>query len=864
MSQQQQSSSSSAVTTSMLDNAAGETTNAFIYPPNNGAFDEAYQSSITMLPHWQMLVDKFQNLGIDKLNHYHTKTQRMLRDDGATYKAYEDSQERTWGLDPTPLLMDEMAWKTIDTGLAQRATLFDLLLKDIYGPQLLIREGVIPPESVFANPGFLRPCFESSAIADNGLLLHAADIVRTANGVCVIGDRTQSPQGVGYALENRTVMTRVFPSLYRDTSVRNLAMFFNTLRHQLNQLSSSNELPNVVVLTPGRRNEAYFEHAYLANYLGYSLVQGRDLTVRQGRVWTKSLNGLTQVDVILRHVDDSLCDPAELKSDSYLGVPGLLEVVRAKRVTIANPIGSGVLESPVFLKYLNAISQFFTGQPASLANVPTYWAYDKKDINYILDNMKQLVIKPAFDRHNNASVLGSDLSDDELDLMRKKIQAKPLSFIAQDYMPASCSPSWKENGFISLPSVLRCFSVANEEGYRVMPGGLTRTESSQQSHLLNRQSSTVSKDVWVITSEPEVQVNLWTDKNAAGLFQQNSLLALPSRVIENMFWLGRYAIRAEYALRLLRTIFIQLNQSQQLSPVGYQTLLMSVTEVTKTFPGFSPSDDKEDEDPEAELISVVLDEKKPGSVMANLMEMLECAEEVKALLSADTQRVINDIRDEVYSLKAALADDFTSAPEEALDPLVTSLLAFSGLVHESMMRSYGWRFLEVGRTLERSYQTLSLMKALLVIEQKEFDEDVVLETLLLTLETLITYRRRYRARADVINGLELTMMDETNPRSLHYLLKLLSEHIDALPSSHTAVVFSPEKRTIVDVLNRIQLADLEKLAKVNEEGKRENIKQFSEAAQGLLSDLSSILSKRYFDHQDDYQQVQAEKWGDEI
>lgn len=835
-----------------------------LYTPVDGMNDEAYSSDGALYGHWQELLSNLSSLGAENLDQRQSKTQRILRDDGATYKPYDESRERTWNLDPVPLLIDNESWQSIEDGLLQRAALFDALFKDIYGKQGVIRDGVIPPEAIFSNPGFLRPCFGSAAIQEQGLLLHAVDMVRDAdNHVHVIGDRTQSASGAGNALENRTVITRVFPSLFRQTQVRRLALFFQSMRHRLNQLAYTNELPNIVVLTPGSRSQSYFEHAYLANYLGYSLVQGRDLVVRNGHVWTKSLGGLTRVDVILRRVDDFFCDPAELKSDSYLGVPGLLEVVRSKKVVVANPIGSGALESAVFSKYINNISQYFLGEPLSLPTAKTYWGYDSQDLEYILDNMSQLVIKPSFKTWNTYTVLGQSLSDKKLDELRKKIRENPLKVVAQEFIAPSYCPSWEEQQFVPRPLVLRSFSVANETSYSVMPGGLTRTGKELTDPIISNQLAGMSKDTWIMATGKEQQVSLWSDKNGSEAQVPEQLPSLPSRVVENMFWLGRYAVRAESALRFLRTVFVQLTDSHQLSEDGRRTLLTAVTKVTETFPGFTHPDTLLINNPEAELMSVILDEKRSGSLISSLREMLECAEEIKALMSADTQRVINDIRDDVSVLGNSLKYDFASAPEEALDPLVTSLLAFSGLVHESMIRGYGWRFMEIGRCLERSYQTMSLIRALITPVPQQYDKDIVLETLLLTLETLITYRRRYRARTDVVSGLVLTMLDDSNPRSLHSLLQELQQHIEALPEVNTGPVLSPECRAVINVLHKIQLADLHSLCEPNEDNEREQLDKLLLECQEVLNQLASLLSDHYFDHMESYQQLHSAQWGDD-
>ncbi len=867
-------SSKQSQTSSSL--SSGEMTGGYQALPST--YDEAVDDAGGVREHWTHLLGSFKQLGSKHLMQRQLKTQRILRDDGATYKPYTD-QERTWELDAVPLLLDSETWQGIEAGLLQRTTLFDKLLKDIYGKQELVRDGVIPPEAIFSNPGFLRPCYGVAYTGEQALVLHAVDMVRTPdNQVRIIGDRTQSPSGAGYALENRTVMTRVFPNLFRNSQIRRLALFFQSLRYKLNSLSPSGDLPNIVVLTPGSRSESYFEHAYLANYLGYSLVQGSDLVVRNGYVWTKSLNGLSQVDVILRRVDDYFCDPAELKSDSYLGVPGLLESVRAGKVVVANPLGSGVLESPVFLKYLPAISQALTGEALMLESAKTYWAYDPLDLEYILDNLSSLIVKPVFKKHDQLSVLGGHCSPQELTALRKEIQSDPLKFIAQEYIQPSYAPTWQNRAFSPRPIVLRSFVVATDSPFRsdigainqklpysVMPGGLTRVGRAQQDKIITNQLSALSKDTWILSTEPERNISLWSDKHdhiAMYDVEQNNL---PSRVVENMFWLGRYAVRAEFALRLLRTVFVQLNNTHHLTQESYRTILLAVTQVTETYPGFTAVDSILFDNPEAELISIVIDASRPGSVVSRLNEMLNCAEEVKVLLSADTQRVINDIRDNVGTLEKAIRTDFASAPEEALDPLVTSLLALSGLVHESMIRGYAWRFIEIGRHLERSYQSMSLISALLTPVLTEHDEDSILETVLLTMETLVTYRRRYRARTDLINGLELTLLDDTNPRSLNSLLHHLHEHIEALPSRQQKSFLTKERRIILTLMNHIQLAQPESLcAHAKGDPLRENLKELMDGGQNLLNELATSLSDLYFAHTETYHQVSDALWEDDL
>ncbi|MDZ7925277.1 MAG: circularly permuted type 2 ATP-grasp protein [Marinagarivorans sp.] len=399
----------------------------FSYVPRAGTADEIFDSHGIIKEHWQYLLNSLTEMGSKAFADRQHKAQRILRDDGATYNVYSEKTkvDDAWKLDLVPSLITSQDWAQMEVALLERAELFNFLLKDIYGSRDLIRTGVIPPEALFLHKGFLRPCQGLSVPGEHQLLLHSVDVVRKSSGeYCVLTDRTQSPSGAGYALENRTVMSRVLPSLFRDSHVHRLAHFIQKLRHKLISLAIGQDQPRVAVLTPGTHNEAYFEHAYLANYLGFHLVQSGDLVVRNGNVWMKSLDGLSRVDVILRRVDDSYCDPVELRGDSQLGVPNLLEVVRAGRVVIANPLGSGVLENPIFLKYLPAISDALLGRQLRLGSVETLWLGEQHDFLKVKSSLQNWVIKPIY-RDRQKSLLMSGLTEAEQKNAWAKIAASP-------------------------------------------------------------------------------------------------------------------------------------------------------------------------------------------------------------------------------------------------------------------------------------------------------------------------------------------------------------------------------------------------------------------------------------------------------
>ncbi|GAA5317273.1 MAG: circularly permuted type 2 ATP-grasp protein [Candidatus Pelagadaptatus aseana] len=833
------------------------------YTGRPGFMDETLTSAGEVKPEWVYLMDALRAMGPELFAHRTDKARRILRDDGATYNIYNDLAKpaRTWDLDLVPFLIRSEDWVEIESGLLERSELFNLLYKDIYGPRNLIRQGVIPPEALFAHSGFLRACQGIDTGSGQSLVMHSVDLVRGPGGrPCVLTDRIQSPSGSGYALENRTVMSRVLPSLFRDSHVHRLAGYFQSLRRTLVSLSPQQDNPRIVVLTPGSHNETYFEHAYIANYLGFHLVQSGDLIVKNGYVWMKSLDGLSRVDVIMRRVDDSYCDPVELRGDSYLGVPSLLEVIRAGRVAIANPLGVGILENPVFLKYLPAISQSLLGRDLRMASVDTYWCFDSEDMEYIQDNLTSLVIKNIDRNSRELSVAVNELEPKAVEQLRKKLQQNPVSYVAQPLLNATRQPTFVDGELQPRPSILRTFAVASEGSYSVLPGGLTRVGAEDNSFLIASQMGAKSKDTWVIASEPERVISNQDGDDVPA--READLISLPSRVVENMFWMGRYAERAEASLRILRTVFMLLNGEEPLSDRCKRILLQAVTEITVTQPGFVDASDEMIQSPEEELLLVVKDGDRVGSVRSTLNAMLFCADESKELLSSDTLRVINDIRDALNELDTALSGGLSSAPEEALDPLVTALMALSGLAKESMVRDFGWRFMDTGRRLERSLQTTTLVKNLLTPEVSASEQSVLISAMLLSLEALISYRRRYRAKLGVQSSLDLVLLDTSNPRSLLYQLETLKEHIGALPKpSDLRHELTAEERAILEAETSLKLTFLTDLSS-REEGRRKELEESLDRIANLLECLSNFISDKFFDHREVSQQLVKGAWGD--
>lgn len=836
------------------------------YKCHGDLLDDACTADGSVKPEWEYMLGSLRDLGPEALYEREEKARRILRDDGATFNIYsgDGGPGSNWELDPVPYIIGSEDWARIEAGLLERSELFNLLLRDLYGARTLLRHGLLPPEALFSHGGFLRACQGIQMPGEHELILHAVDMVRRRDGsMCVLSDRTQAPSGAGYVLENRTVMSRVFPSVYRDSHVHRIANFYQRLRLKLISLSPSDEAPLIALLTPGGQNETYFEHTYLASYLGFPLVQSGDLVVRNGFLWMKSMDGLKRVDVLLRRVDDLHCDPVELRSDSRLGVPGLLEVVRAGRVVVANPLGSGVLENPILLKYLPLISKSLLGREPRLHSVKTYWCGDDDDLQFITKNIRELIIKPAYRGSGVVSVWGGDLNDGQIEELLATLHSKRYQYVAQERLEKPHIPAFANGVLEPRPCLLRTFSVAAESSYKILPGGLTRIGTTTASRVISMQSGCPSKDTWVTASEPERTAPIDSSPDTARSATDSPLLSLPSRVVENLYWMGRYAERAEASLRLLRTVFVLLHGEDPITANARKILLETVSDITATRPSFKTASAALLAAPDEELLRIIRDGSRPGSVKSTLNAMLSSADESKELLSTDTMRVINDLRDAMEELDRSLDSGLTSAPEEALDPLVTALAALSGLMHESMIRGIGWRFMELGKRIERALQIINTVRCLATPVTEEGDQATVLTALLVSMEVLITYRRRGRQRRGIELGLELVMLDSSNPRSLLFQLERLEQHLAGLPKTDPqSGELDEEDRALLEAMTTLKLSRLPQLLATTSPT-REEMKQLLSQLEVLLKEFNRVISDKHFDHRSDAQQLVNSFWGEQ-
>lgn len=507
------------------------------YRALDGVFDEVLDADGQPRAHYAAVLGELETLGVAELKRRWDTAGRYVHEQGITYNIYGDARgmERPWLLDPLPFVISAADWRTLETALIQRATLIDHILADCYGPQELLRTGRLPPALIFAQADFLRPCHGVKVAHDRHLHLYAADLARSPDGRWwVTSDRTQIPTGSGYALANRLVTSRILPEPFRDCHVHRLAGFFREMQASLAQLASRRtDNPRVVLLTPGPFNETYFEQAYLARYLGYTLVEGQDLTVRDDRVFLKTLSGLEPVDVILRRVDDEFCDPLELRNDSMLGVPGLVEALRAGNVAVANPPGSSLLQSPAFMAFLPGLCRHLLGEELKLPSVATWWCGQKNAAAYVREHLEKLFVKPAFRPRTGGMKAGEPMKPEELEALQRRLAFQPHLFVGQERVKLATAPVWDgAAGLVARPVGLRVYLVATADGYRVMPGGLTRVAPDEDGRFLSMQKGGGSKDTWVLSEGPVPdETLLQTPEHRIQLHRVGN--NLPSRLADN-------------------------------------------------------------------------------------------------------------------------------------------------------------------------------------------------------------------------------------------------------------------------------------------------------------------------------------------
>ncbi len=739
-------------------------------------------------PLWQRFftangADGWQDLGARS-----QRLQRRVQDDGATYNVFDDGGQtaRAWPLELLPMLVDAREWGVIERGVQQRARLLNAVLGDVYGERTLLDKGLLPPSLVLGHPQYLRPMHGVKPAGGVHLHVAAFDLARGPDGGWwVVGQRTQAPSGLGYLLENRLIVAQQFPEAFRDLRIQRVASAFQSLMQGLMRLSPAGERSRVVLLTPGPHNETYFEQVFLARYLGLTLVEGGDLTVRANRVFLKTLHGLEPVHVILRRVDDDYLDPLELRADSALGVPGLLQALRAGTVVMANAPGAGWLESPGLAAFWPAVSRALIGQELSLPATTSWWCGEEAVWRAHQGRLDDYVVAPTFPGSETTtsfapSVVGS-LRQVERAALRGRIETDPAAHTLQARVRPSEMPVWSDGQLQPRPAVMRVFALADGlGGWRVLPGGLTRVASRRDAAhdpWLSMQRGSASADTWVLT-EGAVDTTSLLPKPLSADDLQGWHRSVTSRAAENLFWLGRYTERAENTVRLARVTLESLTGSMLTgaSPEVLQVLDHLARRHGLVGAGV-PSPEQSLRVFERSLVHALGDARGASSVAWNLSALKANAQALRERLSQEHWKLIHEVGEHFqHHLQAALK---ASAAEPLSDVLgvvgraATHLAAFTGAQTDRMTRDDGWRLMSVGRQIER----LDFLSHALAtgFEHGLQRKDDGFALLLALFDSTITYRAQFQARREVPPLLHLLVHDTDNPRSLAWVARTMHD-----------------------------------------------------------------------------------------
>jgi uncharacterized circularly permuted ATP-grasp superfamily protein/uncharacterized alpha-E superfamily protein len=829
----------------------------------DGHFDELRGNSSSLLPHWKTFFEQLGPSGLSDLDQRTLELNRQVRDNGITYNVYADEfgPQRPWSVDLFPLIISPESWQEIQSGVLQRAKLLEGIIKDIYGPQTLLKEGLIPPALVHGHPGYLRSMNGAKFHNRKHLHIIAFDLARAPDGKwSVLSQRTQAPSGLGYLLENRNLIARQFPSAYEQMQIAPLANAYRDLIDTLKLESPASTNAHIALLTPGPYNETYFEHAYLARYLGLTLVEGGDLTVRDQRLYLKTVRGLEPVDILLKRLDDEFLDPLELRADSTLGVPGLLQVIRAGNVILANAPGSAFLESPALLGFLPAISERLLGEQIQLPAMDTWWCGERAALEAAIPNLRNGAIKPTYPNgsghQNYESALGGDLNQAQLDEWVGRITRQPDEHTVQTYIPLAQMPTWlnafnlNDATLIEPHSyMLRVFALSNSpDSWQVLPGGLARI-AGNDSGIASMQRGGSSADVWVQTHYQTTAIEQQSHQTnqAKEIVMRKRMVT--SRAAENLYWFGRYTERSENILRLAKLYLENIN-SEYTPSRPLWSWLERLCNLYGLVPEGVPSNydqgDIRHRIFERTLINSLNASENATSVGYNLNAMKRTASNVRERLSPEQWSTINHCIENFQKdcHKAAHFHDFSSSLAiDALKQASSSLAAITGAQTDRMTRDDGWQLLSIGRHIERlSFLTTVLDSAIEMGLLFNPNVDSSGYTALLNLfDSTITFHAQHQQSREIAPLLSLLVMDDENPRSLAWVSKALRARLSKLAGT---------ERNNPDELSRsvtnLQDYDLYRLSTADAYGNFSDLRNCLARVSQSAWSVSDEISARYF------------------
>ena len=825
-------------------------------------YDETHDRGGNVRAGWQQVLDFCAQFDNAQIARRQSEISKLLRTNGIAYNAVSSERidDRPWKLDLLPFVIEENDWSTLSAGLVQRAHLKKLLLRDLYGEQRVIREGILPPAVVFSHQGFLRVAEQLPGTDE--LPFFGIDVSRSPSGDWhVVDDICQVPGGLGYALENRIVLSRVLPKLFRQSSVTRLVSYFRSLQNHLTLSEASDE--RCVILAYGSTHPYYFEYAYLAKYLGYTLVEMSDLTVRDERVYLKTVAGLQRVDVILRFVRDHDSDPLAVTNSQSVGVPGLLHAIMANNVKVINPLGVGVIENPALNAYLQPLCRYFLGEDVKLLSTPTYWLGDDEHRAQTQSRQMELL-------YRNVNTVGSltdpaVLSADEQQALFAKINSEPEAYVAQERLDRSNAPCLLDEEHLRRQITLRSYLIDNKGDYQIMNGGLCVLDNVANGGRPSHDLFEGSKDVWVLSSK-----NVAEDTMIQAASESLHTIIegeLPSRVADNLFWLGRYTEKTESIIRVLSILLNEKlddeSQSYDVTSDDVTEISLSLTVLLKTLAEITDTStdiaSESDEPPLRilfrEIFEMLLDDDRYGTLANTIASVRNTSNQLRDRLSPELMRVLNDLDDSQKKIHLML--DGIDHQElrtqsyvlptliELLETLLVSLAAFTGLVHENLTHGDNWRFIMMGKRIERVDQSIGVIKVFMLHDRENTQ---LMEILLRLFDSTITYRTRYRSRLNNILVTHLLLLDEVNPRSIAFQFRYLDECVRNLPGRRHSNYQEPLLRLSTAGLSRVRLAETETLLSRKSASDRQTMNSFLEVLGRIPGELSTELTAAYFTH----------------
>ena len=812
------------------------------------------ESSLT--PNWETFFTTIGTRGIENLNLKEQDLINSVKENGITYNVYADENgpQRPWSLDIFPLIIDPVNWQKIASGITQRAQLLELIMKDIYGPQNLIRDGLIPPALVHGHPGYLRMMHGASLLGGKHLHIMAFDLARNAAGEwSVISQRTQAPSGLGYLLENRNLISQQFPVAFEKMNIEPLANTYRELIGALKLASPAGINSNIVLLTPGPYNETYFEHAYLARFLGLTLVQGSDLTVRNQRVYLRTLGGLEQVHIIIKRLDDLFLDPLELLPNSTLGIPGILQSIHLGNVLIANAPGSAFLESSALLGFLPSISEKLLGQHLEFPAMDTWWCGESAAFEAAMTNIHNTAIKPTYpnsEGHQSfPALLTKDLSSQDLEKWILRIKEQPHEYTVQTYLPLAQMPTWENSKITQKSYVLRVFALSNGvNSWNILSGGLVRIASNSDG-IASMQRGGSSADAWVQTNEEIHNPNLTNlYPNEVNTLKKR---VVTSRAAENLFWFGRYSERSENTIRLAHLYLKSLNNEYH-----EKSSIWSLLEILCKTQSLVPLDI----DPiyndqgirnrlfEKELIETLHEQSSLPSVGFNLLAMQQAASSVRERLAAEQWAIIQECVDQFrknLNNTKIYQEYSTNQAMEALGEASKSLAAITGGQTDRMTRDDGWQLLSIGRYLERlMFLCEVFLEAISLDIFHGIKKDVSgFDGLLYLFDSTITYHSQHQQNRSLNSFIDLVINDDENPRSFSWIINHLDNRIKKLNRINPNQPIQFNHPFISSVMPSI-----ETLCEINDENQLSNLYQYIKSIQNSILLLADDINANYFSH----------------